>query len=249
MVNLGSGESSALPVFLGYDPREKVAYDVAVHSLRRHASRPLNIRAIGSSDIDRPILKRGGQLYCPISQAPMSTEFAISRFAVPFLHQEGWALFADCDILAVADVAELFAMADDRYALMVVKHDYKPKEAVKMDGQVQTQYDRKNWSSVILWNCSHPAHDALTVDDLENRKGLDLHRFFWLSDDQIGALPLKWNWLAGVSESVNDLGVIHYTLGGPWFDDWKGGPKDELWLDEFRLMERQWARDCLTSTP
>lgn len=222
---------------------------MAVHSLHRHTSRPLEIRAIGSGDIDRPIIKRGGRLYCPISAAPMATEFAISRFAVPFLQKDGWALFADCDILAVDDVAELFDLADDQYALMVVKHDHRPAEKTKMDNQVQTNYGRKNWSSVILWNCSHPAHRRLTLNDLETRTGLSLHQFFWLKDEEIGALPLKWNWLAGVSESINDLGIIHYTLGGPWFDDWKGGPKDELWVDEFRMMESEWARGYLTSTP
>lgn len=179
----------------------------------------------------------------------MSTEFAISRFMVPFLQQKGWALFADCDILAVGDIAELFALADDKYAVMVVKHLHDPRENLKMDGQVQTKYKRKNWSSVVLWNCEHPAHDALTVDDIEKRKGLDLHQFFWLSDEQIGDLPVKWNWLAGVSPPINDFGIIHYTLGGPWFEDWKGGPMDSLWTDEFRLMESEWARDLLTSTP
>lgn len=160
----------------------------------------------------------------------MATEFAISRFCVPFLQTSGWALFVDCDVLCLADIGELFALADDRYAVMVVKHDHQPTEATKMDGQVQTGYPRKNWSSVVLWNCAHEGHFRLTKERLNRWPGRDLHAFKWLEDEQIGALPEAWNHLVGISQG--EANMLHYTNGGPFLENWQGGPLDTVWLKE-----------------
>jgi lipopolysaccharide biosynthesis glycosyltransferase len=185
--------------------------------------------------LTRPIEEKDGRMWCPISQAPMATEFAISRFCVPFLKTNGWALFVDCDIVCLGDIAELFALADDRYAVMCVKHDHVPTSTTKMDGQAQTSYSRKNWSSVVLWNCSHPANKELTLAKLNTWPGRDLHAFKWLKDDEIGALPQEWNCLVGVNHSEHKPKIAHFTLGGPWIKDWKGGPMDEVWLHEQTL--------------
>ena len=131
-------------VFLGWDPRETEAYEVARNSILRH-TRPEQVEVIPLKlgrlhQFTRPIERRGNQLWCPISNAPMATEFAISRFCVPLIHKEGWALFADCDIVCTADIEELFALADDRYAVMVVKHKQEAGPDTKMDGQLQTFY-------------------------------------------------------------------------------------------------------------
>lgn len=209
-----------LTVFIGYDPREHVAYQTAQASIMAAASCPVLIVPLVLEYlpfITRPIEQRDGRMWCPISDAPMSTQFAISRFAVRFLQREGWALFVDCDVMAVGDIAKLFALADDRYAVMTVKHNHVPKEATKMDDQIQTSYPRKNWSSVVLWNCSHAANQRLTLEALNTWPGRDLHAFKWLDDSEIGELPKEWNCLVGVAspEETAAARLLHFTLGQP----------------------------------
>lgn len=208
-----------LSVFLGWDPRETDAYDVAAHSFQRRSSQPLLIAPLAlrhlGAVVDRPVERRNGALWCPVSGAPMATEFACSRFAVPLLQREGWALFADCDVLCLADVAELFALADPRYAVMCVKHAYGPSGRVKMDGQAQTSYSRKNWSSVMLINASHPSNQRLTRDLLETWPGRLLHAFRWLDDEEIGELPRAWNHLVGEYPPDSAAKLLHFTNGVP----------------------------------
>jgi lipopolysaccharide biosynthesis glycosyltransferase len=234
-----------LPIYLGWDQREQLAYDVAHWSIVRRASRPVLVTPLRLQSLSylltRRIEEKDGKLWCPISQAPMSTEFAISRFCVPFLQDhKGWALFADCDVLALGDIAELFDLADDRYAVMCVKHKHEVKDGeTKMDGQLQLAYSRKNWSSVVLWNCAHPAHQRFTRFRLNTAPGRELHAFDWLHDDEIGELPAKWNHLVGVSEGPLPMsGLLHYTLGGPWFDNWHGAQGDTVWIIERDRLER-----------
>jgi hypothetical protein len=236
-----------LKIYMGWDSREPLAFDVARHSILRRTSLPkatqiipLELQHLGhilTRAIEERTTETGQrQLWCPISDAPMSTEFAISRFCVPFLQKDGWALFLDCDIVCLDDIAKLFALADEKFAVMVVKHDHKPTEAVHMDGQIQTQYARKNWSSVVLWNCSHEANKNLTLEKLNTWPGRDLHAFKWLKDEEIGALPLAWNQLIGVTATkgtlMGEISIAHYTNGGPWMKDWTAEPADEIWLEE-----------------
>jgi len=233
--------SQPLSIFIGYDAREHEAYRVAQFSLERRTLKPVIITPLVlshlSSLLTRQVTRTGdGKLWCPISQAPMSTEFAISRFCVPFIQRAGWALFMDCDILCLADISELFELADERYAVMVVKHDHVPAETLKMGGQVQTAYPRKNWSSVILWNCGHPANLRLTKERLNFWPGRDLHAFKWLRDEEIGELPAEWNYLVGISQ-VSSPRILHFTLGGAWIEDWPAGPYDNLWLKEKRVLD------------
>jgi hypothetical protein len=222
-------------IYMGHDPREQIAYDVAEKSIRyRTRDVLINPLKLGQlSMLTRPVERKDGKLWCPISRAPMATEFAISRFCVPFLQSSGWALFVDCDILCLSDIAELFALADDRYAVQVVKHKHESGAAVKMDDQAQTYYARKNWSSVILWNCGHPGHQALTQHVLNNWPGRDLHAFQWLKDQDIGTLPQHWNWLVNVTPGEPEAkGILHYTLGGPWFKNLQPTKLDSFWLKE-----------------
>jgi len=231
-------------VYSGWDKRESNAYDVARASIIKHAStqKTLNINPVeletltDKGVLTRVIEQRDGTMWCPISQAPMATEFAISRFAVPLIQKKGWALFVDCDVLVQADIAELFALADDKYAVMVVKHEHAPVETTKMDGQIQTVYPRKNWSSVVLWNCAHPSNAKLTHEVLNGWPGRDLHAFKWLADEEIGDLPKEWNWLVGVYPDNPQAKLLHYTLGGPWLPNWKGGPMDDLWLAQAKEL-------------
>ena len=213
-----------LKVFIGWDSRETDAYNVCVKSLKEHASQELDI-----TPIVRETLIETGEYYRPQPEAG-SVEFTYTRFLTPYLADYGWALFIDCDFLFTKDVADLFAMADDKYAAMCVKHDYVPRNAIKMDGQKQVSYPRKNWSSCILWNCSHPSNKALTKDVVSSESGAFLHRFQFLNDEEIGEIPLEWNWLEGeYDKPETPPAVIHFTNGGPWFDNWQDVDYAELW--------------------
>jgi hypothetical protein len=161
-----------------------------------------------------------------------STDFAFSRFLTPYLSgYAGWSLFMDCDMLARADIADLFALADDRYAVMVCQHDYAPKDDVKFLGHVQTRYPKKNWSSVMLFNNARCR--ALTPQFVNTASGLELHQFKWLAGDhEIGALPLAWNWLVGEYDHDPDARIAHFTRGGPYF----AGYEDCDYADEWRAV-------------
>lgn len=208
-----------MKVFIGWDSREQLAFAVAEKSLRRfqpHASiTPLVLDRLAAGGLLRRPMDRRGQMYDFPSNAPCSTEFAISRFLVPLLAQTGWALFVDADVVFLADPAELFALADDSKAVMVVRHDAEQGGGLKMDGQQQTRYPRKNQSSVMLWNCDHPANRRLSLADINERRGFDLHQFYWLADSEIGHLPSEWNWLVNVEPKPAVPKLAHYTLGTP----------------------------------
>lgn len=231
-----------MKVYIGYDPREEDAYLVAEASMTRRATVPLEITPLSLDRLQawgllsRPMDRRGG-MYDMASGAPMSTEFAISRFLVPMLAQTGWALFVDADVVFMTDVAELFSYADATKAVHVVKHTHSPTTTVKMDGQVQTIYPRKNWSSVILWNCNHPANRRLSLHDVNMRRGLDLHGFYWLHDSEIGELPAGANWLVGEQPKPDRILIAHFTAGGPWFKDWQPRQYDEIWLNEAKRLQ------------
>lgn len=220
-------------VFVGYDPREDLAYEVCRHSILKRASIPVEVIPIKQSE-----LRKNGLYWRERGQFE-STEFSFSRFLTPHLANfEGWAMFVDCDFLYLTDIKELRDLVDDKYAIMCVQHDYAPKETTKMDGAVQTVYPRKNWSSMVLYNCSHPKNKILTPEVVNSQTGAFLHRFQWLEDHEIGSVPFVWNFLVGhnkVDEKNPDSTypkAIHYTLGGPWFDAWKNCDFAELWLNE-----------------
>ena len=236
-----------LKVYIGWDPNEVAAYEVAVHSLLRHASVPVSVtplrleRLAEAGLVFRPRFQRldNGRLWDHLSQAYCATEFAVTRFLTPTLAQEGWTLFVDCDVVFTGDVADLFAHADDRYAVMCVKDDYRVDLGTKMVDQVQYPYERKNWSSVMLFNCDHPSVRALSCTKVGNMRGLDLHQFAWLRDDAIGELPPRWNWLVG-AQPPRASGIAHFTLGGPWLPGWVPREFDDLWEE---------ARCLTTATP
>lgn len=239
-------------VFIGYDPREFEAYKVAEASLRRHASVPLEVQPLTLAEMReaglylRPTERRDGRLWDVISGAPMATEFALTRFLVPHLAgYRGWALFCDCDFLFRADVAELLEHADDRHALLCVNHPYDPKLALagevvmgeKMDRQVQTGYARKNWSSLMLWNCGHLLH-AGQLDRVNRWPGLWLHQFRWIRNwPDLGFLPKAWNWLEGIDAPIEGDGpkAVHFTRGIPSMP----GYETSAFADEWRAVLRE----------
>ncbi|RWB85926.1 MAG: hypothetical protein EOQ52_20465 [Mesorhizobium sp.] len=241
-MNWGS-PSRKQSIWIGFDRREAEAYAVCRHSINRHLIAPIPANGLVLDDLRRkglywrPTGRRDGRLWDEISQAPMATEFACSRFLVPLLAKSGWALFMDCDMLVRCDLQKLFALADPTKAVMVVKHDHQPRERVKMDGQAQTRYARKNWSSVILWNVDHPAHAALTLDLVNTLPGRDLHRFCWLDDAEIGELEPKWNFLVGHSDPEINPSIVHFTDGIPTMP----GYEDCAYADEWRAELERWA--------
>lgn len=230
-------------IFIGFDPREAAAFAVAKASASAHLIMPVPIRAIILDDMcsrglyTRPTSIKDGRLWDDISEAPMSTEFAISRFLVPHLTGATFALFMDCDVLVRANLDRLFAAVDRTKAVSVVKHNFAPPEGVKMDGQVQTRYARKNWSSVVVWRCDHPANRRLTVEMINTVPGRDLHAFCWLKDEEIGEIGPEWNWLAGHSDPAIDPKVVHYTDGIPSMPGYEGAP----YADEWRRELMAWA--------
>lgn len=231
-------------VYIGWDPREAEAYKVAEYSLRRRASGPVVVTPIELARneawglMTRPWHMKGGNLWDPISLAPASTEFAISRFLTPLLAQTGWSLFVDCDMLFLDDVYRLFALADPRYACMCVKHQHVPREMTKMDNQIQTAYHRKNWSSVVLWNSDHQDTQRLCLNLINESPGRDLHAFKWLADGEIGELPPEWNWLVGVQRMPLRPCLAHYTLGFPAMAGHEKAEHADLWLEEYNSMQR-----------
>ena len=221
-----------MKIFIGYDIREDVAYQVCEHSIHKHQPQA-EVVPLKQSEL------RNRGIYTREVDALSSTEFTFTRFLVPYLAgYQGWAVFADCDFVFVDDIKKLFDQADDRYAVMVVKHDYTPKEGIKMDGCKQLPYPRKNWSSMILWNCGHASNQQITPDLVNSQTGQYLHRFQWLDDAEIGNLDPEWNWLAGWYKEPQDgtPKAIHYTEGGPWFKEYRQCEYHEVWKQNLREM-------------
>jgi len=220
-------------IYIGYDSREEIAYEVAKHSILSNAKVPSSIEVL---PLKLDTLRESGHYWRPIDELG-STEFTFSRFLLPELNNfDGWALFIDCDFLFQADVAKLFRYADPRYAVMCAKHDYTPPVGQKMDGKQQHQYPRKNWSSMVLWNCGHPSNKQVTKEliNAEGTEGKFLHRFSWLRDEEIGEISYEWNWLAGWYHEPEDgkPKAIHYTEGGPWFKDYQNCEYALEWILE-----------------
>jgi len=202
--------TESIRIFIGYDGGEGLASLICQKSIWRRTDHPLQIFLL-----DQRILRSLG-LYIRDRDPRASTEFTYTRFLVPALcGYQGWALFVDADFLFQADISELWALRDSRYAVQVVKHNYQPEETTKMGGIPQAQYPRKNWSSLILWNCGHEASRTLALHTINSQSGAYLHRFQWVLDQHIGSLPAAWNHLEpqGVTDQLPK--AIHYTMGIP----------------------------------
>lgn len=224
-------------VFIGYDEREEAAAIVSLSSLRestrgaRMDAEYINAEKLSAQGLlSRVSDHRGGQDYDLVSNAPKSTRFAVSRFLTPILCQNGYALFVDADTVFLEDPRVLLNEVERGKPVYVVKHDYQPSSAYKMVNQKNAGYSRKNWSSVMLFDCDHIANRRLSLRDVNERRGIELHQFYWLHDDEIGSLNPRWNWLVGEEKKPESVGIAHFTLGGPWLDGWKGAEHDDIWL-------------------
>ena len=217
-------ENKNVKIYIGFDQRESVAYHTFVQSLIDHASIPLDITPLAVKTLKGYEEKHEDK----------SNDFVYSRFLTPFLNDfKGWAIFVDGDMICQTDIKELLDLRDNSKALQVVKHDYKTKANQKYLGNINQDYPRKNWSSVILWNCAHPKHKLLTPDFIEKESGKYLHRFSWLEDSEIGELPKEWNWLATEYPNNEQANIIHYTLGTPCFKDYRNTEMSDIWLKKY----------------
>jgi len=218
-------QHNVLNVYIGYDEVEIVAYHTLSQSIIKHASGPIRISPICSKHFrkffNRPRDKK------------QSNDFSFTRFLVPYLNNyDGYAIFMDCDMMLKTDIFEVFNEIDPHSAISVVQHDYTPSDTVKYLNKVQYAYPRKNWSSFVVWNCSHEKNRKLTPTFIESASGLELHRFTWLKDTEIGNLDVSWNWLVG--DYINppeDVKNVHWTIGGPYFKEYSDVDYSDEWLE------------------
>ena len=220
--------TAILDVYIGFDSKEVAAYHVLCQSILERSSIPVRFMPLNLNNMKGTFNRERNTL--------QSTEFSFSRFLVPFLSNfSGWSVFMDCDMVARADFAELLALRDENKSVMVCKHDYVPKEEVKFLGQIQTKYEKKNWSSLILFN--NAKCRALTADYVNTATGLELHQFKWLeNDNHIGELPLEWNWLVGEYPFSDAAKVVHYTKGGPYFNEYRDCDYASDWMSNRDAM-------------
>lgn len=216
--------------FIGYDAVETGTYHVMSNSLMRHSSMPISITPVSLKNLEGILTRERHPL--------QSNDFAFSRFLVPWMcNYEGWAVFSDCDMIVKDDPAKLWALRDEKFAVKVVHHNHIPLEEVKYLGTTQTRYERKNWSSVVIWNCSHPSVRGLTPDFVNTADGLHLHQFRFLKDEEIGYLPKTWNHLVGFDPFNEQSKLIHWTTGGPYFDEYKNCDYHSDWFKEESLAK------------
>lgn len=216
-----------LNIFIGYDPKETVAYHVLCHSILRHASGPVSFTPISKRNI--PEFNRGME--------DGSTEFSFSRFLTPYLAgYSGTPIFMDCDMLVMGDIYELLNYRNHYCDVHVVKHNYLPKKGKKFLGNTQHVYPKKNWSSLMMFNCSAYPTKKLSLEVVNGQSGAFLHQFKWSSDERIGELPVEWNHLVGEYEPNPNAKCAHFTLGTPCFKGYEKQEYAKEWFKERELM-------------
>ena len=226
----------AIPVYVGYDPREAIAFHTCANSIIRNSSRPVAIIPVALN-----LFKDYTETH-----TDGSNHFIYTRFLVPHLQEyTGWAIFIDGDMIVRGDIAELWDLQNPYNDVMVVKHDYKTRMPVKYLGAKNEDYPRKNWSSVILWNCNSFPNRRLTPEFVQKSTGSELHRFTWLDDERIGELPKEWNWLPDEYGPNPDAKLLHYTLGTPCFQEFADTPQGNEWHRERILTEYCRQRNIL----
>ena len=215
-----------ISVFIGYDSKVKIAYHVLAESILKHSSEPVSIHPIYLPNLQKIHNRKQNVL--------ASTEFSFSRFLVPYLmNYQGWAVFMDSDMVMISDIAELWQLRNKKYALQVCKHEYTPNAEKKFLGNTQTIYAKKNWSSLMLMNCSQCK--TLTTDYVNTATGLELHQFKWLKDEHlIGEIPLEWNWLVGEYPYKDNVKNIHFTEGGPYFKEYENTEYADKWFKVYK---------------
>ena len=219
-------------IYIGFDDNEVSAYHACVNSIEHNTKSPVTVLPLQQDEL------RNNKIYNRPIDDLGSTQFTFTRFLVPYLCEyEGWSLFIDCDFIFLDDIDKLFSLCDDRYAVMCVKHDYRPTSNTKMGGKTQYVYPRKNWSSLVLWNNAHPANSKVTPSLVNTESAQFLHRFTWLDDSDIGSVSHEWNWLVDwYTEPIDGKPkALHYTEGGPWIDGYYNCSYNKEWYKYDRM--------------
>jgi len=209
-------------IFIGYDPKEAIAFHALVQSIMSKATIPFDIVPLDIKNLS---------MYTRKVDDKQSNEFSFTRFLVPYLSSyKGISIYLDCDMMLRTDIAEVLKEVNDK-PVYLVKHDYSPKDKYKYLGAKQYNYPRKNWSSFVVWNCGHNSNKLVTDSFVNTASAADLHQFKFLKDNEIGELDVRWNWLVGeYNNPPKDVKNVHWTLGGPWFKEYK----DADFADEWR---------------
>jgi lipopolysaccharide biosynthesis glycosyltransferase len=218
--------NNKLNIYIGYDSSEYEAYEVCAKSILKYSTKQLEIKPL----ILKDLIQSG--IYTREKDPLSSTEFTFSRFLVPYLNEyKGMALYCDSDFLFLDDVSKLFDLFDSKKALQCCKHDYTPKNETKMNGAIQYLYPRKNWSSLMLFNCEHPSNLILDNHLVNTHSGQYLHRFNWLMDYEIGSIPIEWNWLVNWYKEPTDgyPKALHFTEGCPCHENYRYCEYNQLW--------------------
>src|SRR6267143_6688150 len=227
-------------IFIGFDPRESLSAYVLQHSIRSRSSIPISFTLLDRQNLKGIYDRPRGEFE--------STDFSLSRFIVPYLcNYEGWAVFLDCDMLCMGDVVELahYMTLANRWnqAVQVVKHGYVPRLEKKFLGETQTTYERKNWSSLMIFN--NALCRNLTKEAVNSQPGLWLHRFHWTEDEKVGSIPKVWNYLVSEDNQCypQEARMVHFTNGGPWFKEYENCEFSDLWRQERDEMNGRDARN------
>lgn len=217
--------SETINMIVGFDQREAIAYHTFTQSIIEKSSVPVSVTPLAINSLKNYKENHNDR----------SNDFVYSRFLTPYLNNfQGWSIFADGDMICQTDIKELWDLRDESKAVLVVKHNYQTKQNIKYLGNMNENYPKKNWSSLILWNCGHPKHKILTPEFISNQSGKYLHRFSWLDEEDIGELPIEWNWLA-IEYPINaSAKIIHYTLGTPCFKNYKDTDMAEIWINTYK---------------
>ena len=209
-----------LDIFIGYDEKESVVFHTCVQSIIEKCNVPVSIHPLNLKMFEN----------YKETHTDGSNNFIYSRFLVPYLKNfKGKALFLDGDMIVNDDLNNLFNQFNEKYAVQVVKHDYKTKFPIKYLGHKNDDYPKKNWSSVILFNCSHPKNKVLTPKLIETSQGSYLHRFSWLEDNEVGEISKEWNYLVLEFPETRKAKIFHYTVGAPCFKDFDYGAEAKIW--------------------
>lgn len=212
-----------ITVFIGHDSTQELAFDICKYSIKKHSKSKIKFF---------PLMRKfliNADLYYRKDDSKASTEFAYSRFLVPFLcNYQGWAIFCDSDFLWTTDISELFQDLNPEIAVKCVKHDYQPKSSLKMNGKTQSNYPRKNWSSMMIFNCEHPSCKNLNIENVNTKSGSWLHRFEWCKDQEIEEVKPEYNCLVGYYD-IKIPKAIHFTDGGPWHNGYENVEFSDLW--------------------